>query len=170
MGKSRNLVLALLATLLVVSTQGVARARDALGVFGDWAAFRDPAVPRCYAIAQPARAPNGPHAFAAYADVGDWPTRALRGQFHTRLARTSGAKTPVTLSIGGQRFKLVAAGADAWAADERMDAAITAAMRSATGFSISAHDAAGHEFSATWTLSGAATAMDAALIGCAPAH
>jgi len=26
-------------------------ARDSLGVYGKWGAFRDPAVPRCYAIA-----------------------------------------------------------------------------------------------------------------------
>ena len=26
-------------------------AKDSLGVFGQWGAFRDPQVPRCYAIA-----------------------------------------------------------------------------------------------------------------------
>mgnify|MGYP004448417987 CR=1 FL=1 len=29
-------------------------AKDSLGVFSDWGAFRDAAVPRCYAIAMPA--------------------------------------------------------------------------------------------------------------------
>ncbi len=30
-----------------------AAAKDSLGVFSDWGAFRDPSVPRCYAIAMP---------------------------------------------------------------------------------------------------------------------
>ena len=58
-------------------------------------------------------------------------------------------------------------GGDAWAVDRRMDAGIVAAMRSAQSMTVSARDAAGRGFSNTYPLAGAATAMDAAAIGCA---
>ena len=149
-----------------------ALARDALGVFGAWAAFRDAAVPRCYAIAQPdhvtsGHTSNGAQSFKPYADVGSWPTRNVRGAFHLRLARRTAPNTPITLPISGQHFALVGGGGDAWAANPRMDAAITAAMRSAETMSVSARDPAGQTFGANWKLSGAATAMDSALVGCA---
>ena len=48
-----------------------------------------------------------------------------------------------------------------------MDAAIVAAMRSAGAMSVSARDAAGRRFTDRYSLAGAATAMDAATVGCA---
>ena len=42
-----------------------------------------------------------------------------------------------------------------------------AAMRSAGTMSVSARDAGGGGFSNTWDLTGAATAIDAATVGCA---
>jgi len=48
-----------------------------------------------------------------------------------------------------------------------MDAAIVAAMRSAGEMTVSARDATGRGFTNTWSLDGAATAMDAAAVGCA---
>ncbi|HWU03823.1 MAG TPA: hypothetical protein VN222_13880, partial [Novosphingobium sp.] len=147
-------------------------ARDALGMFGAWGAFRDAAVPRCYAIAaSTSHRGNARHrrdrtalADTPYADIATWPRRAIRGQFHVHLGRQVAT---ATLSINGEHFRLAATGADAWAADARMDAAITAAMRSASGMSISAKDASGRSFAQSWSLDGAATAMDAALLGCA---
>lgn len=143
-----------------------ALARDSLGVFGNWGAFRDPGVPRCYAIARPERLPSR-RDYAPYADVGTWPTRGIRGQVHVRLARRIAPNATITLTLSGQRFKLTGGGGDAWAADARMDAAIIAAMRSAPGMTVTARDTAGHPFSDTYPLPGAATAMDAALIACA---
>jgi len=138
-------------------------ARDLLGVFSTWAAFRDPAVPRCYAIAQPLNAPKG----TAWADIGDWPHKNLRGQVHIRLPRALAPNSPVTLTIAGQHLRLTTSGSDAWAADPRMDAAITAALRSAPGMTVTARSAEGRAFSVIWPADGAATAMDAALVGCA---
>lgn len=40
-----------LLVLAALVIGGTAVARDSLGVFGTWGAFRDPGVPRCYAIA-----------------------------------------------------------------------------------------------------------------------
>ena len=72
-----------------------------------------------------------------------------------------------SLSIGGTRVMLTGGGADAWASDKRGDAAVIGAMRSAGTMSISARDAGGGRFSNIWDLSGAATAIDAATVGCA---
>jgi len=40
---------------LIAAFATPAQARDSLGVFESWGAFRDPSVPRCYAIAEPVR-------------------------------------------------------------------------------------------------------------------
>ena len=143
-------------------------AKDSLGVFGEWAAFRDPQVPRCYAIAAAdaeTRATRRDH--APFASVGTWPSRGVRGQLHVRLSRNLPVSPRVSLSVGGQRFALTGGGGDAWAADARMDAAIVAAMRSAGSMSVSATDRAGRRFTDRYSLDGAATALDAATVGCA---
>ena len=100
-------------------------AKDGLGVFGQWAAFRDPKVPRCYAIA--AAEPRNGRASSGYADVATWPKRGVRGQVHFRLSRQLHATPRLSLGIGNQRFALTGGGIDAWAADRRADAAIVAA-------------------------------------------
>ena len=152
-----------LAALALLALTAPAAAKDSLGVFGEWGAFRDPAVPRCYAIAAAQNARAG----QPYASVGTWPRREVRGQLHVRLSRASAPSATISLSIGGQRFELTGGGGDAWARDRRMDAAIVAAMRSAGAMSVSARDAAGRRFTDRYSLAGAATAMDAATVGCA---
>lgn len=144
-----------------------AHARDSLGVFEGWGAFRDAEIPRCYAIAQPTRASSGGARWNAFATVSSWPKRGIRGQFHTRLSREANPKQPVYLSIGERRFALTSGRADAWSQDRRMDAAIIAAMRSAPTMSIEGRDGSGRRFFDLYVLSGAATAMDAAALGCA---
>lgn len=151
------LVLALFAT--------PALARDSLGMFSTWGAFRDPAVPRCYAIAM-AEPSAKQRDYQPYAAIGSWPKRGVRGQVHFRLSRRLASNARIVLSIGRDRFQLSGGGGDAWAADRRMDAAIVAAMRSARNMTVFARDAQGRNFSNTWPLAGAATAMDAAAIGC----
>lgn len=143
-----------------------ATARDSLSMFGSWGAFRDPGVPRCYAIAE-ARPSTLERDYQPYLAIGTWPRRNERGQVHVRVSRRLAAGAPITLSVGGQRFVLVGGGADAWAADRRMDAAIVAAMRSASTLSVSARDARGRSFGNSYDLAGAATAMDAATVACA---
>jgi hypothetical protein len=153
----------LLAFAALVAAAPLA-ARDSLGVFDDWGAFRDPAVPRCYAIAAAEKA-SGP--YEAYADVGTWPRQNVRGQVHFRLSRQLAAQPRVSLALGGRRYQLTGGGADAWAQDKGMDAAIVAAMRSAESMSVSATDTAGRRFTDRFSLKGVATAMDAATVGCA---
>ena len=154
-----------------------AAARDNLGVYGQWGAFRDPAVPRCYAIAAPDSSPrtgsanrdsaeNAPEQ-PAFASVGTWPRRQVRGQVHMRLSRTMAAHSSVRLALGTARFNLTGGGSDAWAQDPRMDAAIVAALRSAATLYVSDTDRAGRRFTDKYSLDGAATALDAATVGCA---
>lgn len=141
-------------------------ARDSLGMFADWGAFRDPAVPRCYAIAK--AAPSAMQRdYSPYASVGTWPKRSIRGQIHFRLSRKLAADPRIQLVISGRRFAMAGGGGDAWAPDRATDAAIVAAMRSAGSMTISASDSRGRRFSNTYDLAGAATALDAATIGCA---
>lgn len=139
-------------------------AKDNLGMFEDWGAFRDPQVPRCYAIAAPERSSGD---YDAYTDIGTWPRQGVRGQVHFRLSRELAASPRITLALGGERFALTGGGADAWAQDKRMDAAIVAALRSANSMSVSATDRAGRRFTDRYSLAGVATAMDAATVGCA---
>ena len=139
-------------------------AKDSLGIFGDWGAFRDPSIPRCYAIAAPQETERGR---APFASVGTWPKRGVRGQLHVRLSRSMAPAGAVSLAVGGQRFELTGAGSDAWAKDRRMDAAIIAAMRSAASMTVNVRDRTGRRFSDSYRLDGVATAMDAATVGCA---
>ena len=139
-----------------------ALARDSLGVFEDWAAFRDPAAPRCYAIAQPDETSG-----SGYATVSFWPRARVRGQLYFRLARNVGQGSTATVTLNGQRFVLMVRGNGAWARDARTDAGIVAAMRSAPTMRLSVSPASGGGFGAAWRLRGAATAIDAAALGCA---
>ncbi|MBO9603193.1 MAG: hypothetical protein J7496_11885 [Novosphingobium sp.] len=141
-------------------------AKDSLGVFSQWGAFRDPAVPRCYAIAMP-QANRGAIEYQAFASVGTWPRRALRNQLHFRLSRRVSPAGRITLRVGNQGFELTGGGGDAWAKDRQMDAAIVAAMRSAGAMIVTARDRNGKTFNDSYRLTGAATAMDAATVGCA---
>jgi hypothetical protein len=154
---------AVLALLLCIRP---AAARDALGVWEDWGAFRDSAVPRCYAIAMPAPSTR-PRDGVPYMTIGTWPRRNLRGQVHWRLSRRIAPGAKVTASVGGETFELMASDAVAWAQDRRMDAAVIARLRSAGTLSISGKARDGRTFRDTYRLGGAASAMDAATVGCA---
>ncbi len=156
----------LLVALLAMAAGGPASGRESLGLFSAWGAFRDPIVPRCYAIAM-AQPSNLWRNYQPFAAVGTWPRRGARNRIHFRLSREMAEGSRITLSIGGERFALTGGGGDAWPRDDRDNAAILAAMRSASRMTVTAHDAKGGRFSNTWQLSGAASAMDAALLGCA---
>ncbi len=138
-------------------------ARESLGVYESWAAFKDASPARCYAIAKAQGTPPAP----AYATVSNWPEKGVRGAVHFVLSRAVADKGTVRLVVGNTRFTLLAKGRNAWAKDPREDAAIVAALRSAARMSVSAEAAGSGTFTDRYTLAGVATAMDAATVGCA---
>ena len=155
---------AILLAVTIAALAAPALARDSLGMFDGWGAFRDAAVPRCYAIAM---ANGTARDYQAYATVGHWPAKRTRNQVHFRLSRRLAPQSPVRLTVGEQAFVLTGGGGDAWAADKRGDAAIVAAMRSAAAMRVSARGANGATFSDRYPRAGAASAIDAAALGCA---
>ena len=140
--------------------------RTALGIFDGWGAFREPQTPRCYALAAPSATIGRPQ-IKAYASVGYWPKSRIRGQFYIRLSKDRGAGRELRLTVGSRRFILTGNGVHGWASDARMDAAIIAAMRAAPSMSVESSTATGGAIADTYRLRGAATAIDAAALGCA---
>jgi hypothetical protein len=73
----------------------------------------------------------------------------------------------ITLTIDERRWTMTGSGADVWAPSARHDAFIVAKMRSGRSMSIEAVAASGGGFADVYKLKGAATAIDAAALGCA---
>jgi hypothetical protein len=155
----------LLTALLLAAapSSAPAGARDTIGVYKSWGAFRDTVPARCYAIARPAAAGGRS---TGWASVATWPGRGLRASLHIRLSRDRDRSAPVTLTIGERRFDLAANTRDAWAADAPSDHAIVAALRSGRSMSVEAVGTGGRPFADVYLLAGAATAIDAATLGC----
>jgi len=155
------------AIVLAALGDGAAQARDSLGVYGGWGAFRDTQPHRCYAIAAPDKDAGGNARWKPFASVADWPDAGIRGQVHIRLSNAVTGKganaggVPLVLKVDDASFPLLAGGADAWAPNAAVDAAIVAAMRSGHVLSVGRND---------YTLKGAASAIDAAALGCARGH
>ncbi len=159
MVRGRNFLLCFLALALSAEAQP-----QSLGIFGQWGAFRDSI--RCYAISEPSgtRRREGGRAFAS---VGTWPGRNIRGQVHFRFARPKRPGSAVLLRIDDKTFQLIGGGIDGWAPDPAADAAIVAAMRTGVDMSVETRSQNGGLMRDDYPLRGAATAIDAAAIACA---
>ena len=144
------LLLCLMATPLL--------AKERLGAYQSWAAFKDAEIPRCYAIGSPDESSGT----GGYVSVGFWPKRGLSHQLFVRLSRTRSSNAGITLSVGGRRFQLTADGNTGRAKDRAMDLAIIAAMRSSQSMSVQSSGVTD-----AYALRGAASAIDAAALGCA---
>lgn len=140
-------------------------AKDRLGVYHSWAAFRDAETPRCYAIAAPEET-VGTATRKAYLSVGFWPKRGVSHQIYVRLSRERSSNSVITLSAGGRRFRLKGESSGGWATDRRMDLAIIAAMRSATSLSVESIGRDGRSIVDAYSVRGAPSAIDAAALGC----
>ncbi|WP_404336334.1 hypothetical protein AB2M62_18955 [Sphingomonas sp. MMS12-HWE2-04] len=136
--------------------------RDVLGIYDGWGAFRDASPLHCYAIAEPV----GRYRTQPFASIASWPRERVRNQLHVRLSRPRAGSARVTLAIGERRFELTAGDSDAWAPDARADAAIVSAIRDGRSMSVESVAANGAPFADTYALKGAATAIDAAALGC----
>jgi len=151
--------------LFVLFAIPAAAQRQSLGIFGMWGAFAGEG--RCYAIAEPYRAPLalGGRPFVA---IGHWPARRIAGQLHVRLSRDKRPGSAVLLRIDGRSFQLRGGGRDAWAPDARADEEIAAAMRTGIEMSVETRSTGGERVRDLYRLRGAATAMDAAALACRP--
>jgi hypothetical protein len=136
-------------------------AKDRLGAYQSWAAFKDAEIPRCYAIG----APDENSKQDGYVSISFWPKRAIGHQLYVRLSRSRSANAGITLNVGGRRFRLTADGNGGRAKDRTMDLAIIAAMRSAQSLSVQSSGPGGNIIDA-YALRGAASAIDAAALGC----
>ncbi len=152
-----------LTAMVIISTPTFAK--DRLGVYQSWAAFRDVETPRCYAIAAPEET-LGTATQKAYLSIGFWPKRDVSHQIYVRLSRERSLSSVITLSAGGRRFRLHGEGSNGWATDRRMDLAIIAAMRSATSLSVESIGRNGRSIVDAYALRGAPSAIDAAALGC----
>ena len=139
--------------------------QQSLGIFGLWGAFAERS--RCFAISEPLRVRRAASG-RAFASVGWFPGQGVRGQLHIRFAETKRAGSAVILRIDDRTFQLTGGGADAWAPDGRADAEIVAAMRVGLDMSVETRNASGGVMRDTYRLRGAASALDAAAIACAP--
>lgn len=159
--KKQYMLLGLAVSVIAIP----AIAKDSLGIFNSWGAFRDPEIPRCYAIAESEEI-TGKADRKSFATVGFWPSRKIRRQFHVRLSRDRSTNSRLIVSIAGRRFQLTASRSDGWSQDKRMDAAIIAAIRSATSMTVESVGRDGKSIVDAYRLRGAATAIDAASLGC----
>src|SRR3546814_19417737 len=77
---------------------GAAQARDSLGVFERWGAFRDAKIPRCYAISEPVK-DNHQSRGRPFAAVGYWPKKSV-----DRKSVVEGKSVSVRVDLGGRRY------------------------------------------------------------------
>ena len=142
----------------------LAAERATLGVWGRWAAFAD-GVPRaCFAVSRPVLPDGGTDRRGAQAGVAV-ARGGVRG-LYLRLSRPRGTGALLTLAIDDRRFALVGDATTARAPDAATDRAIVAAMRGARAMTVSTLDPRGRTIADTYALAGAATAIDAAALGC----
>jgi len=142
-----------------------AYAKDRLGIYQSWAAFKDAETPRCYAISAPDQT-VGRRDIRPYLSIGFWPASNVTHQIYVRLSRARSSNSGITLTAGGRRFRLKADGNSGWAKDRRMDLAIISAIRTSRSLSIESIGRDGRSIVDAYALRGAPSAIDAAALGC----
>jgi hypothetical protein len=156
----RHLAFILLALAAPAAAQPIS-----VGTYGQWGAFQKDGPRNCYAIALPQREPRAQEA-KPFASVSYWPQRKLRGQVHIRLSREKRAGSAVLLRIDDRSFQLLAGKADAWALNAAADREIVAAMRTGVEMRVETRAGNGASVVDSYSLRGAASAIDAAAIAC----
>lgn len=160
MPRGRNLLF-----LFIAVASPAAAEPQLLGIFGSWGAFAGDG--RCYAISQPFDAPPAA-GWQPFAAVGHWPGRAPGGALHIRLSREKRPGSAVLLNVDGHSFQLTGGGRDAWAGDPRAEQELEDALRTGLEMLVETRATDGALLRDHYHLRGAATAMDAAALACAP--
>jgi len=147
------------ATLLMMAaSSGAAPAPRIVAAAGKWAALAGPG--QCDA-ASLSLLPASRTRLQGRASLS-FDGRSRRGQFAATLSKAVAGGASVMLTIDDQPFLLVARGSGAWSRGPAQEAAIIAALRSATRMRIEGRSARGLRFIDRYDLSGAPTAIDAA--------
>ncbi|HLU91051.1 MAG TPA: invasion associated locus B family protein [Pedomonas sp.] len=168
MSELRTALIALAMGMMVLATPA-ADARETLGAFGDWAAFRDPGNDsKCYAVTAPnqtrASAQNIRRGQAALS-VGIWPGRP-GAQVYTAVGFNIDPTKPVTLKIGSRSFTLLPDGESAWAENAAADEAIINALRQGIVAEVTSTSTRGTQITDRYSLKGISAAIDAARSAC----
>jgi hypothetical protein len=138
-------------------------AKERLGAYQAWAAFKDPEIPRCYAIG----APDETNGARGYISISFWPKQGVTHKIYVRLSRERSSNSGITITAGGRRFALLPDGNGGWGKDRAMDLAIIAAIRASQSLSVQSSGRNGGNIIDAYALRGAASAIDAAALGCA---
>ena len=147
------------ATLLMMAASlGAAPAPRIVAAAGKWAALAGPG--QCDA-ASLSLLPASRTRLQGRASLS-FDGRSRHGQFAATLSKAVAGGASVMLTIDDQPFLLVARGSGAWSRGPAQEAAIIAALRSATRMRIEGRSARGLRFIDRYDLSGAPTAIDAA--------
>lgn len=155
---------ALLLILAASAPASAAAEQRVLGMYGQWGAFANADSRRCRAVSEPTQPHSG--VGRPFADIVYWPDRGVRGQVHFRLSQRKRSGSALLLRIDDQTFQLVGGGADAWGAGRRGDSEIVGAMRRGIEMAVETRAEGGTLVRDIYSLRGAATAIDAAAIGC----
>ena len=151
--------------LVLAIAAPVAAQTEAVGVYGQWGSFEQKTPRSCYAIAAPERARRD-LGWKPFASVAYWPERRIRAQLHVRLSREKRPGSAVLLRIDDRTFQLIASKIDAWAPNAAADAEIVTALRTGVDMRIETRTTSGTLMRDSYSLRGAATAIDAAAIAC----
>lgn len=143
----------------------VAETRQSLGIFSAWGAFRQMPSVRCFAMAEPTRSlrPEGWRPFVA---ITYGPQTRAAGQVYFKLSRQKRVGSAILLRIDDRTFQLAGGGVNAWAPNSAADLQIVRAMRTGVHMTIETRSVRGVRVREYYQLRGAATAIDAAAIGC----
>ena len=137
-------------------------AAELVGIYGEWGAFAGGDARRCHAMAT-AEPEDGVRSDGYLSVVL---TPKAMPQVYARLSRPMTPNAGISLTVEGRRFRLSGNGRDAFARNAQMDKALIAAMRSARSLSIETLGSDGRALVDSYSLSGAASAIDAARLAC----
>lgn len=168
MSELRTALIALAVGMMVLATPA-ADARETLGAFGDWAAFRDTGDNRtCYAVTAPNQTRSSTQNLRrgqASLSVGYWPGRS-GPQIHATTGFRIDPTRPVTLKVGSRTFTLLPEGESAWGENAAADEAIINALRQGTTAEVTSTSARGTQVTDRYSLKGVSAALDAARSAC----
>ncbi len=135
-------------------------ARDSLGVFGDWGAFRERGA--CYAIAAPTRADTGKRS-DPYITVSQFTAQGTTPQV---MVAAGTAVRSVSVRAGGQGFKPIARNDAAWMPDSRGDQLLIQAFQVGNSINVDITTARGNRLRDQYSLNGFGDAWKAAQVAC----